>query len=375
MLTEFLSQLSPERYPIVWIILFFILGFIFCTICFPSIFFVSHDKNLMAEPGKRSSHERLTPTLGGVAIYISLMLVITLIGAFINTHLLLLLSGAITILFFTGLKDDLANISPGAKVIAQLAAISLIVVFSDIRILSFEGILGLESLEYYSSITFTIFVFVLLINSINLIDGIDGLAAGASSISSLAFALFFYENDHISLAVLAIALVGSLIAFLRYNFSVTKKLFMGDTGSMVLGFMLAFFTISYINYDQTIDTSTSFNCSPILSIAVVFYPCVDTARIFFLRIFKYRRNPFTADRNHIHHLYINLGYSHKKSTIYIVLTNLVIIIIAYMLKDININIQLAALLVYGSLLYASTFATKKVKDSIKRSKLERKKSD
>ena len=374
MLTNFLHQLSPEQYPVVWLIMSCIIGYIFCVICFPSILFVSEDKSLMAEPEERSSHNKLTPTLGGVAIYISLILVITFIGVFLKTKILLLVSGAITILFFTGLKDDLANISPGAKVIAQLASIMLIVLFSHIRILSFGGIFGLENLEYYSSIAFTVFVFLLLINAINLIDGIDGLAGGVSAISCLVFALFFYENGQMGLATLAIALVGSLMAFLRYNFSVAKKLFMGDTGSMVIGFMLAFFAVSYINYEQRITSVPLFNAAPVLAFAVVFYPCIDTARIFFLRIFKYKRNPFIADKNHIHHLYLDLGYSHKKSTVYIVSTSLIISSIAYILKDVNVNIQVAALLIYGPLLYASTFAARRVKNKVRRKKLEKKKA-
>ena len=372
MLTEFLNQISPEQYPIIWLIVSCILGFIFCLICFPSILFVSHDKSLMAKPEDRSSHDKLTPTLGGVAIYISLILVITFIGVFLNTKLFLLVTGAITILFFTGLKDDLANISPGAKVIAQLASIMLIVVFSDTRIVSFAGIFGVQALEYFTSIAFTVFMFLLLINSINLIDGIDGLAGGVAAISCLAFALFFYNNNQISLATLAVSLFGSLVAFLRYNFSLSQKLFMGDTGSMVVGFMLAFFAMSYINYEQTTDTILFFNSAPILAFAVVFYPIADTTRIFFLRIFKYKRNPFTADRNHIHHQYTNLGYSHKKSTIYIVSTNLVIISIALILKDIDINIQLAALLIYGPLLFCSTFAVKRVKYNIAKKSLRKK---
>ena len=372
MLTEFLNQISPEQYPIVWLIMSCIIGYIFCIICFPSILFVSEDKSLMAEPEERSSHDKLTPTLGGVAIYISLILVITFIGVFLNTKIFLLVTGAITILFFTGLKDDLANISPSAKVIAQLASIMLIVVFSDTRIVSFGGIFGVETLEYFTSIAFTVFVFLLLINSINLIDGIDGLAGGVASISCLVFALFFYDSGQISLATLAVALFGSLVAFLRYNFSVNKKLFMGDTGSMVIGFMLAFFAISYINYEQTTDSVLFFNSAPILAFAVVFYPIADTTRIFFLRIFKYKRNPFIADKNHIHHHYANLGYSHKKCTLYIVSTNLVIIIIALVLKNIDMNIQLAALIVYGSLLFYSIFAVRKIKYNIAKKSLKQK---
>lgn len=362
MLTDLLEQISPDQFPFLWLLITCGLGFMFCLFTIPSILFVSHDKRLMAEPEERSSHEISTPTLGGVAIFISIMLVITFIGAFLDTKTLLLVMGALTILFFLGLKDDLANISVSAKIIGQLASILILIVFTDTRILSFSGIFGIGVLPYEGSVALTVFVFMLLINAVNLIDGIDGLAGSVGGVCCLVLGIFFYEAQQMSLATLAAALFGTLMAFLRYNFSVDKKLFMGDTGSLVVGYLLAFLSVSYVNLEQTAVTMSYANSAPILAFAIVFYPIADTTRIFFLRIFKYKRNPFTADRNHIHHHYTNLGYSHKKSTIYIVVTNLVIIGIAFALKDQDINTQLVALLIYGPLLYSSTFVFRKVKD-------------
>lgn len=346
----------------IWIVLAFVLGFGFCILSIPSILFVSHDKRLMADPEERSSHQHSTPTLGGVAIFISIMLVITFIGAFLDTRTLLLIMGAITILFFFGLKDDLARISSGTKVLGQLAAILLLVVFTDTRILSFSGVFGIETLPYSLSIAFTVFVFLLLINAINLIDGIDGLAGSVGAVCCLVLGIFFFERGNTSLATLAAALLGALIGFLRYNFSVSKKIFMGDTGSLVIGYILAFLCVSFVNLEQSTIYNSDIHITPILTFAIVFYPIADTTRIFFLRVFKYKRNPFIADRNHIHHHYTNLGYSHKKSTFFIVGINLFIISLAYLLKDQNINVQLAALLFYGPLLFASTFAVRKVKN-------------
>lgn len=362
MLTNLLDQISPEQYPVIWVLLTFVLGFSFCLFSIPSILFVSRDKRLMADPEERSSHHLSTPTLGGVAIYISIMLVLTFIGAFLDTRTLLIIMGAITILFFFGLKDDLANISSGAKVLGQLAAIMLIIVFTDTRILSFSGVFGIETLPYGFSIAFTVFVFLLLINAINLIDGIDGLAGSVGAVCCLVLGIFFFKQGNTSLATLAAALLGALIGFLRYNFSVSKKIFMGDTGSLVIGYVLAFLSVSFVNFEQSTISDSDMHITPIFTFAIVFYPIADTTRIFFLRIFKYKRNPFIADRNHIHHHYTNLGFSHKKSTFYIVGINIFIISLAYLLKDLAINIQLIALLFYGPLLFTSTFAVRKAKE-------------
>lgn len=361
MLTDLLQKISPEQYPITWLLFACVLGYLFCAASIPSVLFVSHKRQLMDEPDERSSHYKSIPNLGGVAIFISLMLVITFIGAFLNTRILMLVMGALTILFFMGLKDDLAKISVRAKLLGQIAAILLLVIFTNTRILSFSGVFGLGVLHYEVSIVFTIFVFLLLINAINLIDGIDGLAGSVGVSSCFILGMFFYEESMMSFAVLAAAMLGALVAFLKYNFSVKQKLFMGDTGSLVIGFLLAFLIVSFINKEQAAEAMTYHNAAPILAFAVMFYPLADTIRIFFLRIFKYKRNPFVADRNHIHHYFTDLGYSHKRSTLYIVFMNLIIIAIAYMLKDLNINIQLAALLIYGPLLYASTFMVRKIK--------------
>jgi len=368
---EFIEEITLNRYPFIWPVLATLLGYIFCVATIPSILYVSHDKQLMAEPEHRSSHRKATPTLGGVAIYLSLMLVMTFIGAFLDTKIILLVMGAVTILFFFGLKDDLANISVSTKVLGQLAAIGLLVFFADIRITSFSGIFGIYELAYLPSVLLTGFVFILLINAFNLIDGIDGLAGGVALSGSFVLGIFSYLENQLSLAIIAAALFGTIIAFLRFNFSVERKLFMGDTGSLVIGYVMAFLTISFINYEQSAANMLYYSSAPIISFALMFYPIADTTRVFFVRVFKYKRNPFTADRNHIHHHYTNLGYSHKRSSFYIVLINLTVIGISILLKDLNINIQLLGLLIYGPILYAFTFIIRKIKNRMtKKNKLK-----
>jgi UDP-N-acetylmuramyl pentapeptide phosphotransferase/UDP-N-acetylglucosamine-1-phosphate transferase len=368
LITEFIEEVSSNEHPYIWPVMAMVLGYVFCVATIPSILFVSHDKQLMAEPEERSSHRKATPTLGGVAIYLSLMLVMTFIGAFLDTRIILLVMGAITILFFFGLKDDLANISVSTKVLGQLSAIGLLVFFADIRITSFSGIFGVHELAYLPSVLLTGFVFILLINAFNLIDGIDGLAGGVALSASFVLGIFSYLENQLSLAIIAAALFGTIIAFLRFNFSVKRKLFMGDTGSLVIGFVMAFLTVSFINYEQSALDMPYYSSAPIIAFALMFYPIADTTRIFFLRIFKYKRNPFTADRNHIHHHYTNLGYSHKRASFYIVAINFSVIVLAYLLKDLGINIQLLCLMIYGPIFYSFTFIIRKIKRRILKNK-------
>jgi UDP-N-acetylmuramyl pentapeptide phosphotransferase/UDP-N-acetylglucosamine-1-phosphate transferase len=164
------------------------------------------------------------------------------------------------------------------------------------------------------------------------------------------YTVLFYNSGALSLATISVALFGALLAFLRFNFSDRFKIFMGDTGSMIVGFLIAFFTISFISQSQ-IDVSSSYHrASPALALAVLFYPLMDTFRIFFIRVFVLKTSPFKADKNHIHHRFIQAGFSHKETTFSIVLINLFTALIAINILHLNLNTQIGLLLVYGSIL-------------------------
>ncbi|WP_460217924.1 glycosyltransferase family 4 protein [Psychroserpens sp. MEBiC05023] len=360
MIQKLLEDFNPQDYAILWLIAAFLLALIIAYRTYPSILYVAKEKHLMDEPDSRSMHSNRTPTLGGIGIFFSLVVVMTIVGAMLNTKVLLLVMGGLTILFFLGLKDDLTVLSPRKKFIGQLLAALLLIVFTDTRIIGFSKILDVDVLPYWVSIGFTLFVYILIINAYNLIDGVDGLAGSIALLISVVFTVLFYNSGALSLATISVALIGALTAFLRFNFSAKNKIFMGDTGSMILGFLLAFFTISFISQSQTNLDSEYYKASPALALALLFFPLMDTFRIFFIRIFILKTSPFTADRNHIHHRFIQAGYSHIQTTLFIVILNLIIIIIAFNMLHLNLNTQIGCLLVYGSLLYMLPFLYKKL---------------
>lgn len=360
MIEKLLENFTPENNITVWLIAAFVLAFLIAFQTFPTILYVAKEKHLMDEPDSRSVHADKTPTLGGIGIFVGLIVVMTIVGAFLNTKVLLLVMGGLTILFFLGLKDDLTVLSAGKKFMGQLLAAGLLIVFTDYRIIGLSTILDIDILPYWISIGFTLFVYILIINAYNLIDGIDGLAGTVALSVSSIFVYLFVNSNELSLATIAIALCGCLLAFLRLNFSKKNKIFMGDTGSMIVGFLLAFFTISFINMAQVDTTSAYYRASPALAFALLFYPLIDTLRIFFLRIVIHKTSPFKADKNHIHHWFIRVGYSHKATTMLIVLINLIIIYITFNLLHLTLNAQIFSLLLYGSALYILPFLFKKV---------------
>jgi UDP-N-acetylmuramyl pentapeptide phosphotransferase/UDP-N-acetylglucosamine-1-phosphate transferase len=356
---ELLSNFNPEDYMVIWLMGAFVLGVFIAYQTFPTILYVAKQKHLMDEPDSRSLHSHNTPTLGGIGIFISLVIVMTITGAMLNTKVLLLVLGAITVLFFLGLKDDLTVLSPSKKFFGQLFAALLLIVFTDTRIIGFSNILDVDILPYWISVGFTLFVYILIINAYNLIDGIDGLAGSIALLASAIFTVLFIQGSDFSLATISIALVGSLIPFLRLNFSKKKKIFMGDTGSMIVGYLLAFFTISFIYKAQTDVLAQYHKGAPALVLAILFYPLMDTFRIFIIRIFILKKNPFRPDKNHIHHKFINYGYSHLSATIIIIILNLIIIGIAFNCLHFNLNNQILLLLIYGSVLYTIPFVVKR----------------
>jgi UDP-N-acetylmuramyl pentapeptide phosphotransferase/UDP-N-acetylglucosamine-1-phosphate transferase len=195
----------------------------------------------------------------------------------------------------------------------------------------------------------------LVINAFNLIDGVDGLAGSLALMSCIAFGILFYLYDDISMVVLAASAVGSLISFLYFNFSKRRKMFMGDSGSMIFGFIIAVVAVRFIDTSESSNASLFHSSSPVLTLAILFFPLLDTLRIFFIRIVVHKKSPFAADNNHLHHRFLSCGFSHKQTTITIVLTNIVLIFVAYFSRNFDINWQLVLLLVSGTILYSLYF--------------------
>lgn len=355
MIKELLENFNPLEYKIWLIAAAALIACLVAMASYPAIINVAKAKNLMDASDDRSSHTGTVPNLGGIGIYIGIVVAMTIVGAVLDTKSLLLILGAITLLFFLGLKDDILILSPRKKFSGQLLAALLLIVFTDTRILGFSGLLDITIMPYWLSVSFTLFVYLLIINALNLIDGIDGLAGGLALMATLAFAYVFHVYEDISMLVLAGATVGALVPFLYLNFSKQNKMFMGDTGSMILGFILAVFAVRFINSSETQGGSAFADASPVVVLAFLFFPLLDTLRIFFIRLVIHKKSPFAADKNHIHHRFLAFGFSHIKITALIILINIAIIGIALRYSHLDIHMQLGLVLGSGTVLYSLYF--------------------
>tara|TARA_R100001369_G_scaffold69766_1_gene97391 strand:+ start:902 stop:1936 length:1035 start_codon:yes stop_codon:yes gene_type:complete len=310
----------------------------------------------MDEPIDRSMHTAKTPTLGGVGMFICFSLTLIGLGMLLGlsqTDLLKLLSvlAASITLMFLGIKDDLLGLAPKKKFMIQVLAAALVIVLTDVRIISCYGLLGLEELPYWASVGFSIFVFLAVINAFNLIDGIDGLAGTIGIIVSTTFGAFYFLNSRYLMVVISFSLIGALLGFLRFNLSEKRKIFMGDSGSMFVGFLLAYQAISFLEFQARADAPVIMPYAPIMAMAILSFPILDTIRVFALRI-RQGRSPFSADRNHIHHRLLQLGLTHKKATLVLGTLNVLVIALAFLIKDLYINLQLYILVLAVPLLYA-----------------------
>ena len=326
---------------------------------YPVIIYVSKTKGLMDVPEGRRVHTDQVPNLGGMGLFITFSLTLLLFVPFLNntvedlSNILSLLSATI-ILLFLGIKDDLVFITPKKKLVIQLIAVSMVCILQDVRITDFHGLLGIGELPYIVSVAFSIFVFVLVINAVNLIDGIDGLASSIGILASLSFGIAFYMAGNHMMAIFSAVLIGSLFGFLRYNLSIDRKIFMGDCGSLVVGFLLAYQGICFVNINPEFVRMYNPNNSAILLLAILSYPLFDLLRVFTVRIMQ-KKSPFEADRNHIHHRLLGLGLNHKQSTLLIFVSNLTLILITYLTSDLSININLIVAVSFGCLLYLLPF--------------------
>nr|WP_255494222.1 MraY family glycosyltransferase [Hufsiella ginkgonis] len=220
------------------------------------------------------------------------------------------------ILFMLGLKDDIAGLTPFKKFIGQFIAAAIIAVAGDIRFVNLNGIMGLYELTYPFSISLTIFAIVGIVNSFNLIDGVDGLAGCIGLIMSLTYAFLFYQAGDTGWVYLSLSFAGAIAGFLVFNIA-PARIFMGDSGSLLIGFFAAVMSIHFIELtlQQPVEAGDiRFKSGYALVLSVLMVPLFDTVRVFTLRVLN-NTSPFKADRNHLHHKLLEAGMSHTQVTL------------------------------------------------------------
>ncbi|MCB0569307.1 MAG: undecaprenyl/decaprenyl-phosphate alpha-N-acetylglucosaminyl 1-phosphate transferase [Phaeodactylibacter sp.] len=329
------------------LVLSFLTAFTLTYFAIPNIIGIAREKNLFVEPGERSSHTISTPSLGGVGIFAGTIFSIVMWTPFDRFGGLQYILCAFLIVFLVGLKDDMSPVSPINKLIGQVLAASILVFKSDIHLRGFYGMFGLHTElpePFYAGLT--LFTILVIINSFNLIDGINGLAGSVGALISGVLGCWFFWIGRMELSIVAFSLVGAIIAFLKYNYT-PAKIFMGDSGALVIGTACSILIIQFIDMNYYLEPGNLHQIQdvPAVAIGIMIIPLYDTLRVFITRILR-GQSPLHADRRHIHHLLIDYGFTHMQATGILVAVNVFFILLAFSLNQ-TVELHFLLFLILG----------------------------
>ncbi|HWC53840.1 MAG TPA: MraY family glycosyltransferase [Chitinophagaceae bacterium] len=293
-------------------------------------------------PGARKVHTMPIPTLGGITVIAGMSLALIFWFPFKNDPEQISYFFSLVVLTALGIMDDLKDLSARYKLLVQ-SALALLVTASGIRVTNFEGLFGLYQLPVFIQYSFTVLAIVGITNAFNLIDGIDGLAGSLGFMSLVTLGIFLGLNHNSNSALIAFALAGGVLAFLFFNYN-PARIFMGDTGSLVLGFSIAILCIRLMQSNTNSIHPTLIH-APVFTLGIVLIPVFDTLRVFALRIWK-GQSPFTADKTHIHHLLTSAGFSPTYTTRLICFIHGIILLEVFRMQQMKQELVLMALMLF-----------------------------
>jgi len=313
-------------------------AFVYYTV--PPLIRVIKTKNLY-EPldSRKLHHKKNIPTIGGVSIFIGFTLASIIASDGFDYNDIIYIFPATIIMFFMGLKDDLVNLSANKKLVIQIVVAIMLATIGNFRLSSLYGILGIHEVPYVLGVFISVILILALVNAWNLIDGVDGLASGIAFIASATFGICFILMEHYNLAVVSFALTGSVACFFFYNvFGKKNKLFMGDTGSLIIGTIMVVLALKYMEVAALSDMYLLSYSPPAFAVGVVILPIIDLIRIVVVRVWN-KRQPFKPDGDHIHHLLLKLFPRHLTVTLILMGSSLIFIPITLLLLFLNLNIN------------------------------------
>jgi UDP-N-acetylmuramyl pentapeptide phosphotransferase/UDP-N-acetylglucosamine-1-phosphate transferase len=325
-------------------------AFVIAFLIVPVIIKYSLQKNLVDIPGRRKIHKKVTPSMGGIAIFLGFF-ISSLIWIDIQSWSeIKFIMVALFVIFFIGVRDDLVPLRWMIKLMGQVMAASLLIFLFDLRIKSFYGIFGVHDLPDIISYILTYFTIIVITNSFNLIDGLDGLAGSIATLSLIAFGVWFFLIDDVIFSILSFSMVGAIFAFLIFNWE-PSEVFMGDTGALVIGMMLAMLTIRFVdlNFNLPDQYPYKFTASIGTAACIIIIPLVDTLRIVILRFVK-GQSPFKPDKSHVHHAIMRLGMSHSQTTLILASVQILYICFALSLHNFSERYVLSGVVVLSFIL-------------------------
>lgn len=333
-------------------LILFAVSLIATVLVYMPILKIAKEKNVVDNPNARKLQRIPIPVLGGAAVLFGIVVGLCFFKTMLSFTSLFAVLGAMVVMLYVGMIDDILNIRPLTRLIIEVIVMTLMIYGTHYSMCNFQGLWGIDLLPTWLSVPFSVFVMIGIINAINMIDGVDGMLSGYCIVACTLFGLVFFLEHQFSFAALAAVTVGALIPFFIHNvFGKTTKMFMGDGGSMMLGTVISSMAIALckyrVEYDEFIDEQFGVLA---FTLAVLSLPIFDTLRVMAVRIFK-GQSPFHPDKNHLHHIFIELGFSHIATTISEILLCLFVVAVWAVCWRLGapVDIQLYAVIAAGML--------------------------
>ena len=304
-----------------------LLAFIGTLWVHPKVLKIAIMKNLVDNPDARKLQRNPVPVMGGIAVFFGIIIGLCCSQTiFVRSDVFLLIS-AMLIMLYVGTIDDILNLSPYTRFFIEILIVLWLMYVNGASINSLWGLWGVNALlPSWLAWPLTVFAAVGIINAINLIDGVNGLSSGFCFMASVLFAIIFYKTGNVTMTILAVSAAGAIVPFFLHNvFGNSTRMFIGDGGTLVIGTMMSIFVINILHSGSS--------CAPIVSkglglvpmtLSILAIPVFDTLRVMSMRILR-GVSPFHPDRTHLHHIFLELGFSHVGATVSILSLNTLVI--------------------------------------------------
>ena len=343
-----------EVYTFIQIVLLpFFTALLCVALVHPTMVRIALLKGIVDVPNARKLQRTPVPILGGVSVFLGIVVGLGVTSVFENCTDLFVVVMAATVMLYMGIGDDILGLSPRIRFIVEILMVLCLIGIGGYSLNDFHGLWGLELIPGWVAIPLTIFASVGIINAINLIDGVDGLSSGFCIIACIMFGSLFYLSGDASMTILAALSAGALVPFFFHNvYGKTSKMFIGDGGTLVLGVIISVFVIRMLQHDTPCGWYVDHGMGLIpFTLAVLSVPVFDTLRVMTARILR-GHSPFLPDKTHLHHLFISLGFSHAGTTGVILTLNTLVVLLwwAMYAAGASIDMQLYGVLILGFLI-------------------------
>ncbi len=343
----------------------FLAAFISTLWIHPKILKIAILKNIVDNPDARKLQRCPIPVMGGIAVFFGLLVGICSSQIMFFSPGVFILTAAMLVMLYTGTIDDILDLSPNIRFLIEILVVGFIMYVNECAINNFNGLWGIGTIPMWVAAPLTVFAAVGIINAINLIDGVNGLSSGFCFMASVLFAIMFYISGNVTMTILATSAAGAIVPFFLHNvFGKTSKMFIGDGGTLVIGTMMSMFVISILGKGSLSARFAEQGVGLIpFTLAVLAVPVFDTLRVMSMRILR-GKSPFSPDKTHLHHLFIELGFTHTGTTVSILSLNFLIVVAWFLSYKLGASIDTQLYIVIAMSLCITFVFYKFAKDQI-----------